>query len=125
VVPLNIYLILTAAVMFFQLGLTVGMPWGAASMGGKFPGKYPAKMRWVALLNILILGLMAIVVLTKARQILPGFYHHSEKGIWVVVIFFGLGTLMNAITPSKIERIWMPVALIQTIAAWWIAVAEF
>jgi len=34
----KIFTVFTAIVILFQLGLAIGMPWGAASMGGKFPG---------------------------------------------------------------------------------------
>jgi hypothetical protein len=36
-----IFTVFTAIVILFQLGLAIGMPWGAASMGGKFPGNDP------------------------------------------------------------------------------------
>ena len=36
-----IFTVLTAIVILFQWGLTIGMPWGSVSMGGKFPGKDP------------------------------------------------------------------------------------
>lgn len=36
-----IFTVFTAIVILFQLGLAIGMPWGSASMGGKFPGKDP------------------------------------------------------------------------------------
>jgi hypothetical protein len=35
----------------------------------------------------------------------------ARGGVWVVAGFFGLATVMNAITPSKIERVWAPVVL--------------
>lgn len=34
-----IFSALTVIVLLFQVGLAIGMPWGRASMGGKFPGK--------------------------------------------------------------------------------------
>ncbi|MEX2410675.1 MAG: hypothetical protein WD607_04765 [Candidatus Paceibacterota bacterium] len=34
------------------------MLWGEASMGGRYPGKYPPKMRIVAVLNMLLLGFL-------------------------------------------------------------------
>lgn len=39
----------------------------------------------------------------------------SDTGIWVVLGFYALSTVMNTITRSKIERIWAPVALIQAL----------
>ena len=33
------YVISMGIVILFQLCLAIGIPWGAASMGGKYPGK--------------------------------------------------------------------------------------
>lgn len=58
-----VYSVLNGLVVLFQAGLALGLPWGAASMGGKFPGKYPAAMRFVAIVNIIILlGLNAVLL---------------------------------------------------------------
>ena len=118
-----IFTVLTAIVILFQLGLAVGMPWGSASMGGKFPGKYPPKMRIVAIVNMLILTVLAIIVLSRAGLVFPQFLSASEIGIWFVVAFSGIGTIMNTIMPSKIERIWAPVAAIQLITSIMVAVS--
>lgn len=112
-----VFTVLTATVILFQLGLAIGMPWGLASMGGKFPGKYPPKMRIVAIVNMVILSLLAIIVLSRAGLVFPQLAAVSAIGIWFVVAFSGFGTIMNTITPSKIERIWAPVAAIQLIAS--------
>ncbi len=113
----------TAIVILFQLGLAVGMPWGSASMGGKYPGKYPPKMRIVAFVNILILTVLAIIVLSRAGLVFPQLLSVSATGIWFVVAFSGIGTIMNTITPSKIERTWAPVAAIQLITSLIVAVS--
>jgi hypothetical protein len=118
-----IFTVLTAIVILFQLGLAVGMPWGSASMGGKFPGKYPPRMRIVAIINLLILTFLAIIVLSKAGLVFPQLLSVSATGIWFVVVFSGIGTIMNTITPSKIERIWAPVAAIQLITSLIVAVS--
>lgn len=110
-----IFTVLTAIVILFQLGLAIGMPWGSASMGGKYPGKYPPKMRIVAIVNILILSVFTIIVLSRAGLVFPQLLSVSKIGILFVVAFSGIGTIMNTITPSKIERIWAPVAAIQLI----------
>jgi hypothetical protein len=104
--------VLTVIVILFQAGLAAGMPWGKASMGGKFPGKYPPKMRVVACVNIIVLLGMSLIVLSAAGLFLPGMQALSKKAVWVVVVFYLAGTVMNTITPSKIERIWAPVALL-------------
>lgn len=108
---------LTSIVILFQGCLAAGLPWGAASMGGKFPGKYPTKMRWVAVLNMLLLALIASIVLIKAGLLFPDLLSFARIGIWFVLLFCLLGTVANTITPSKIERIWAPVALLQFVTA--------
>ena len=112
-----VFTALTGIVIIFQGCLAAGVPWGEASMGGKYPGKYPPKMRVVAVLNMLILGFMAAVVMSEASLIFPQLNPISRIGIWVIVAFFIMGTIMNAVTPSKIERIWAPVAFLQLVTS--------
>lgn len=112
-----IFCALTGIVIFFQGCLAAGAPWGSASMGGKFPGKYPPKMRFVAVVNMVVLAFFAGVVLSEANLMFPQLNRISGIGIWVIVVFFIVGTITNTITPSRIERIWAPVALIQLITS--------
>ena len=112
-----IFTAVTGIVIIFQGCLAAGMPWGKASMGGKYPGKYPPKMRIVAVINMLILALMAALVLSEANLFFPQLKSISSVGIWIIVVFFIIGTILNTITPSKIERIWAPVAFIQLITS--------
>lgn len=113
---------LTGIVIIFQACLAAGAPWGHASMGGRYPGKYPPKMRAIAILNMIILAFMAAVVLSEAKLMFPQLNAISGVAIWIVVVFFVFGTIMNSITPSKIERIWAPVALMQLITSLVIAI---
>ena len=116
-----VFSVLIGIVILFQACLAAGVPWGVASMGGKFPGKYPGKMRIVALINILILIFICIIVLSRAHLLFPELISFSKFGIWAVIIFFGIGTIMNTFSPSKIERIWAPVAGIQFVTSMIIA----
>lgn len=72
-------------------------------------------MRIVACVNILILSVLSLIVLSAAGLLFPGMHGISKKAVWVVVVFYLAGTILNTITPSKIERIWAPVALVQFI----------
>jgi hypothetical protein len=118
-----IFTALTGIVTIFQGCLASGVPWGEASLGGRYPGKYPPKLRIVAVINMLILGFFAAVVLSEANLMFPQLNPISGIGIWVIVVFFIIGTIMNTITPSKIERIWAPVTLIQLITSLIIAIS--
>jgi len=117
-----IFTALTGILIIFQGCLAAGVPWGQASMGGRYPGKYPPRMRIVAVLNMIILGLFAAVVLSEANLMFPQLNSISSIGIWIIVVFFIISTIMNTITPSKIERIWAPVALIQLITSLIVAI---
>lgn len=112
-----IFTILTGILVLFQGCLAAGVPWGAASMGGRYPGKYPTKMRVVATVNILILVFIEILVLSRSHLAFFQLNSIARTGIWFIVFFFTLSTLMNTITPSKIERIWAPVAFVQLVAS--------
>jgi hypothetical protein len=92
-------------------------------MGGRFPGKYPPKMRVVAVVNIFVLVFISLIVLVRAEIILLHLFSISKVAIWFVVGFSALGTVLNTITPSKIERIWAPIAAIQLITSLVIALS--
>ena len=117
-----IFASLSGIIILFQLGLALGLPWGKASMGGKFPGKYPPKMRIVSLVNSMLICIIAVVVLIKANLLLPRFKSFSDIIIYFVVGFSLTATIMNIITPSKIERnIWTPVAAILFVTSFIVA----
>jgi hypothetical protein len=112
-----IYAVLMGLVVLFQFCLTLGLPWGEASMGGKYPGTYPLMMRFVSFLNMIILSCITVIVLVKAELLFPRFKSFSNKAIWFVVGFSVVAVILNFITPSQIERqIWAPVTVIQLIA---------
>jgi hypothetical protein len=114
---------LSLIVILFQFALALGAPWGAASMGGKFPGVYPPKMRVIALVNALIIFGLTVIVFSRAGMCFPKLFGFSESANWFVVAFTAIGTLLNTITPSKIERIWAPVLFIQFACSLWIALS--
>lgn len=66
-----IFTIATALVIFFYIALILGAPWGAAAMGGNFPGKFPVKMRVVSFVNIVLLIFLNIIVLSRAKLLFP------------------------------------------------------
>jgi hypothetical protein len=113
-----IYAVLMGLVVLFQFCLTLGLPWGEASMGGKYPGTYPLTMRFVSFLNMIILSCMTVIVLVKAELLFPQLKSFSIKAIWFVVGFSAVTVILNLITPSQIERqIWAPDTVIQLITS--------
>jgi len=109
---------LTSVIVLFQIALAAGVPWGSVSMGGKFPGKYPPKMRFVAVVNALILIFIALIALLRAGIVLYEYFNISKYAIWGVVAFTVLSLFLNLITPSKWERrIWAPVVFVMLITS--------
>lgn len=64
----------TAIVMLFQLALALGAPWGEMAMGGKFPGRFSPILRVSAIVQMLLMGFAAIVVLTRAGLVLENYF---------------------------------------------------
>ena len=108
----KIFVALAAVVVLFQLGLAAGLPWGALAMGGMYPGRLPPLLRAAAVVQAVILVFFAMVVMARAQLAFPGWHSLSRRLIWLVVVFFAGGTVLNAVTPSTNERLlWFPVAL--------------
>lgn len=105
-----IYGILTSFVVTFQFALAFGAPWGEYTMGGKYTGALPTKIRIAVVVQALLLTLVACCLLSKAA-VFPSF-GFAVTGSWIAVGLSATATLLNLITPSKKERmIWAPVAL--------------
>ena len=115
-----IYIALTVFAGLVLLGLILGAPWGDFTLGGRYPGVVPPKIRALAGVQIIVLILFALIVVVKSRMALLHYYPIADKGIWVVVVFFALGTLANMSSPSMKERAVMGpaniLALISTLA---------
>lgn len=117
-----IFSALTAVVVLFQFALALGAPWGEMAMGGKFPGRYPPRMRVAALIQMVPLTLILLVVLTRAGLVFDEYFELSKLVIWFVVAYMALGAVLNIITPSKKERmLWAPVAVVLLICSFFVA----
>jgi hypothetical protein len=113
-----LYAVISIGVIFFQVALAAGAPWGAYAMGGAFPGRFPPPLRIAALVQAVLLVGMALVVLSRAGLILPGWARVSRWLIWFVVGFAALSLVLNLLTPSAGERaIWAPTALLLLISS--------
>ena len=110
------FLLIILFVILFQLALVLGAPWGEYTMGGKFSGKLPLKIRIAVLLQLFVLILFSFIVLAKTQMAFQQYQNFGRIGMWVIVGFFVLGTILNLATPSKKERnLWGPVNVIALI----------
>ncbi len=108
-----IFTLLTGIVIIFQGCLAVGLPWGEASMGGKYPGVYPPKMRIVAIINMVILLVFIGVIWHYVGWLFSGSGHAII--LWIMAVFFFANGIVNLLSPSKWEKIWAPVAFVQSV----------
>ncbi len=107
-----VFVILAAIVFAFQIGLTLGAPWGAYAMGGANPGQLPPELRGAALVQALLWVLFASIVVSRSGIALPRWASASRRLVWIVVAITGISAALNLITPSAGERlIWAPVAI--------------
>ncbi|HYH91611.1 MAG TPA: hypothetical protein VD763_00505 [Candidatus Saccharimonadales bacterium] len=106
-----VFATLALGVIAFQIALAVGLPWGAYAMGGAFPGRYPPAMRAAALVQAVVIGLLAVVVLSAAGIVVPGLDNAVPWLVWMAVAFAAVALVLNALSRSSGERrIWVPVA---------------
>lgn len=120
-----LFSLVAAGVAAFQFALALGAPWGAYAMGGAFPGTFPPAMRGAAVVQALVILLIAAIVLARAGLVLAAWKPASTWAIWIVVAFSGVSLVLNAISPSAGERgVWVPVAIVMLVTSLAVALAS-
>lgn len=101
--------------VLFQIALALGAPWGEAAWGGRYKNKLPTNLRVASLLSAVSLLFMSVVVLSVAGgvELYPELF--TTAIIWVMAVYFAIGVVMNALSRSKVERIWAPYSAILSI----------
>lgn len=108
------FALLALGVLVFQVALALGAPWGHLTWGGRFPGRLPGRMRLGAVASALLMAAFAVVVEAQAGAAGSGGNDPggglAEVLVRVVVVYCAVGTVANAVTPSRQERcLWLPV----------------
>ncbi len=116
--------IVLAGVAVFQLLLAAGVPWGRYAWGGTHE-VLPARLRRSSLVAVLIYTLAATIILSRAGVVaIITNTRITHIGIWVLVVLFGLGVIMNALSRSKGERLWVPVVFLLNVLCFVVARSE-
>lgn len=116
----HLYALFCLALVFFQIALIGGAPWGRVTQGGAHEGALPIKGRIVAALSIPLLLFMALAILSAAG--FPGL-GWPRWTAWAAVAVQLVSMILNWITPSRIERqIWGPVTTIMAAFALYVVV---
>ena len=108
-----VFAVAAGGVVAFQIALALGAPWGSYAMGGAVPGRFPPRLRVAAGVQALLIGLLAVAVLSSAGLVAPGLAIAFPWLVWVAVVVSALALVLNAISRSAGERrIWVPVAAV-------------
>ena len=109
------FAILAAFPILGQLALVLGAPWGSITLGGRWPGVLPPRMRLAALSQAAILIALAVTALDHGGLLRIGL---PPSAIWVTVAVTFVSAVLNNITPSRTERrLWGPVTILMALAA--------
>ena len=113
-----VFAVVTTGVIGFQLALALGAPWGEYAMGGNRPGRFPPAMRMAAVVQAVVLGVLAVIVLSAAGLLAPTVAETYPWSIWLVVAFSAVSLVLNAISRSSGERrIWVPVTTVMLLSS--------
>ncbi|MGB3910977.1 MAG: hypothetical protein WBL06_10950 [Pseudolysinimonas sp.] len=110
-----IALALFALLIVFQLALALGAPWGRAAYGGQHPGVLPTHFRVASAVAVVVWAVIALAV--ARRGALPVWSPVPDSWlpvvVWIIVGLLVIAAVMNAITPSALERaIWLPFSVL-------------
>lgn len=99
-----------AGVAAFQTALALGAPWGAAAWGGVHPGVLPGRLRAASTAGAVAWASAA----TVAAGVVGG-ETARRRVLGVTTAFAGLSVLLNAASPSRVERaLWVPLTAVGT-----------
>lgn len=104
---------LLAVTAAFQVALAAGAPWGAAAWGGAHPGVLPAGLRAASAATLVVYGPLAAVAVGRPGR--PATRRRVLRGASGLMV---LGTVMNAASPSTVEKVWVPVTAALAVLLW-------
>jgi hypothetical protein len=105
--------VLYAGLVLFQLALALGAPWGRAAYGGQ-SAELSTQPRVTSAIAAVVWSAVALAVLRRAGFGVWAPFPDAwlPVVVWIAVALGAVAIVMNAITPSAIERaIWLPVAI--------------
>ena len=109
-----LYILITVVVIFFQVFLVLGAPWGEFTQGGRHKGVLPISGRVSAAVSIPILIFMASSI-SSVVGFVPNW---SIRTAYITLALQGVTAVFNLITPSlKEKRLWSPVTTIAFVLA--------
>lgn len=112
------FAVAATVVVGFQLALALGAPWGAYAMGGGRPGRFPPGLRVLAVVQAVVIAMLALIVLSAAGIAVPTLVDDLPWLVWLPVVVSGASLVMNAMSRSPGERrLWVPVAAVMLVSS--------
>lgn len=112
------FAVAATVVVGFQLALALGAPWGAYAMGGGRPGRFPPGLRVLAVVQAVVIAMLALIVLSAAGIAAPEVVDDLPWLVWLPVVVSGASLVMNAMSRSPGERrLWVPVAAVMLVSS--------
>jgi hypothetical protein len=110
---------LLAGVALFQVGLAAGAPWGSAAWGGSHPGRLPGRLRVASAASAVLIGSVAAIAAA------PGLVGAGTRTrvLRAAAIYLAVGTPLNAVSRSPVERVWAPINAVGAAVLWRAAAA--
>ena len=106
----------TAGLVGFQLALAAGAPWGRLAWGGRAAGVLPPELRAASAASAAVWG--GAIVAASTPSDAPA----VTRARTAYAALAGVGTVMNAVSPSRPERLlWTPVAAAMSGSLWSLA----
>ena len=118
--------VLLIGLVLFQIALAAGVPWGLAAYGGQ-SAELSSSLRIASGVAAVVWSAAALIVLRRGG--VSGWAPLPDAWlgvvIWVLVGLFAVSVIMNAITPSALERaIWLPVTVLLLVGTLIVAIAS-
>ncbi len=106
--------VLLLVVVTFQVALAAGAPFGRAAFGGANPGVLPDTLRLTsATAGVVYLMLAGVAGTPWTGATL------RRRSLYGAAALMGVGTVLNAASPSHLERLlWTPVTAALVVALW-------
>lgn len=106
--------VLLFGLVLFQIALAAGVPWGLAAYGGR-SAELPNELRVASGVAVVVWTVAALIVLRRAG--VSGWAPLPDAwlviAMWILVGLAVVAVVMNAITPSALERaIWLPFSVL-------------
>ncbi|MEU3168484.1 hypothetical protein [Streptosporangium sp. NPDC006930] len=109
-------LILLVILAALQIALAAGVPLGRFAWGGRHD-VLPRNLRIGSVVAVLIYVVFALFLLSKAGLVSIIGEPLLTIGMWVIVVYLALSSVLNLLSGSKFERsVMTPVALVMGVA---------